>query len=61
MGSKEADARSGNCERPKSFGQARGIIADEHPFRLTAWSLAFLAACLAVPTVMAVLKQWGWW
>lgn len=61
MQEKKADARSGNCERPKSFGQARSIVANKDVFRLTAWSLAFLAACLAVPTVMAVLKQWGWW
>lgn len=61
MKAKEAARGSGNYARAKGFGQARSIVANKDVFRLTAWSLAFLAVCLAVPTVMAVLKQWGWW
>ena len=61
MEARKADARSGNCERQGFPNRTGSIVADMATFRLAASTVAFTIALLAVPTVMAVLKQWGWW
>lgn len=61
MKEEKASARSCSYGRPNGLGQARSIVADAATFRLAVSTVLFCAALLAVPTVMAVLKQWGWW
>ena len=62
MGSKEAARGSGNYARAKSsVAETRSIVSNAALFRTAALSTLFVMVCLAVPTVMAVLKQWGWW
>lgn len=62
MKEKKAARGSGNYQRAKSsVAETRSIVANAGPFRTAALTTLFVMACLAVPTVMAVLKQWGWW
>ena len=61
MSEEKASARSGNWGRSKGSSRTDSIVADMATFRLAASTVAFTIALLAVPTVMAVLKQWGWW
>lgn len=37
------------------------IVANRETFCLVTWTAAFALLLLAVPTVMAVAKQFGWW
>lgn len=41
--------------------ETRSIVSNAAMLRTAALSTLFAMACLAVPTCMAVLKQWGWW
>ena len=61
MKDKKASARSCSYERPGFPNRTGSIVSDMATFRLAASTVAFTIALLAVPTVMAVLKQWGWW
>ena len=59
---KEAARGRGNYQRAKSsVAETRSIVANAGLFRTVALSTLFTAALLLVPTVMAVLKQFGWW
>ena len=62
MQEKEAARGSGNYQRAKSsVAETRSIVSNAGLFRTAALSTLFVMACLAIPTCMAVLKQWGWW
>lgn len=61
MRGKEAARHSGNCGRAKSVGLTDSIVSNAELMRIVGGSALFVALMLAVPTVMAVLKQWGCW
>ena len=59
---KEAARGGGNHSRAKSsVAETRSIVSNSAMFRTVALSTLFAAALLLVPTVMAALKQFGWW
>ena len=60
MKDKKATAHSGNYGRSKGSGRPKSILADAETFRVTLSTVVFAMALVAVPTVMAVFKQWGW-
>ena len=47
--------------RVKGSQTTRSIVSNRETFCLVTWSLLFTIALLAVPTVMAATKQFGWW
>lgn len=59
----EKKAARGSCNYTRARGSVRtnSIIADAEAFRLVTWTLLFVASCMAVPTIMAVLKGSGVW
>ena len=62
MKEKKAARGSGNYQRAKNrVAETRSIVSNAALFRTAALTTLFVAACLAIPTCMAVLKQWGWW
>ena len=61
MTREKASARSSSYGRSWFPIRTGSIVADMATFRLAASTVVFTLALLAVPTVMAVLKQWGWW
>ena len=61
MRGKEATPGSGNYAGAKSVAETRSIVANREMFRLAVLSALFALTLLAVPTAMAVTKQWGWW
>ena len=61
MDEKRVCAHSGNYERTTGFGLPKSILADAETFTLVMGTLAFTAALMMVPTVMALLKSWGVW
>ena len=62
MSEKEAARGGGNHSRAKNgVAETRSIVANAGLFRTVALSTLFAGALLLVPTVMAVLKQFGWW
>lgn len=61
---KDKKAARGSCSYARAknrVAETRSIVANAGLFRTAALSTLFVMACLAVPTCMAVLKQWGWW
>lgn len=52
MGREVSTRRCGNTRRVLGSGRTTTIVAQTALFAL---------AIMAVPTVMAILKQWGWW
>ena len=58
MGRNEATRRSCNYDAPKCSPGTRSIVSNRELFCLTAWTLAFTFALLAVPTVMALVRGW---
>ena len=58
MGRKEATPRSCNYDAPKGSSRTRSIVSNRELFCLTAWTLAFTFALLAVPTAMALFRGW---
>ena len=55
-------ARSrGNCSRAKYGRLTESIVSNAEMLRLVLSTAGFAALMLAIPTAMAVLKQWGWW
>ena len=61
MNDKKAARGSGNYQRAKSVAETRSIVSNAGLFRTAALSTLFVMACLAIPTCMALFKQWGWW
>ena len=61
MSNKRACAHSCNYERTSGFGRPKSILADAETYTLVMGTLAFTAAIMLVPTVMAILKSWGVW
>ena len=54
-------ARSrGNCSRAKDGRLTESIVSNSELIRLVGGSVAFAMAMLAIPTVLAILKQWRW-
>lgn len=51
----KAARRSGNYDTRQVSGRDTDILAD--------WIGGFIAfaVCLGVPTIMALMKCWGWW
>lgn len=47
--------------RAKSVGLTDSIVSNEQAFRLVAGTVGFTALMLAIPTIMALMKCWGWW
>lgn len=48
-------------ERVYRSHRTASIVANRETFRLVAWTAAFALLAFAVPTVMAITKQFGWW
>lgn len=61
MATKKAARSSGNYSRAKSVGLTDSIVSNAELMRIVGGSALFVALMLAVPTVMAVLKQMGVW
>ena len=64
MDRRKAARSSCNCSRARSQRPGAltdSIVSNRELFRLVGASIAFTLSMLAVPTLMAVLKQWGWW
>ena len=47
--------------RAQSGRLTSSIISNCELFALVTTTAAFMFAMLAIPTAMAILKQWGWW
>ena len=55
-------ARSrGNCSRAKDGRLTESIVSNAEMLRLVLSTAGFALLMLAIPTAMAVIKQWGWW
>ena len=61
MRGKEAARSCCNNSRAKSVGLTDSIVSNAELMRIVGGSALFVALMLAVPTVMAVLKQMGVW
>lgn len=61
MATERATRRDCHHNRVNCVAETRSIVPNLAAFRMTMWTLAFVASCVAVPTVMAVLKQIGAW
>ena len=54
-------ARSrGNCSRAKDGRLTDSIVSNAEMLRLVLSAIGFAALMLAVPTALAMFKQWGW-
>lgn len=58
---KEAARRCCNSERAKNGRLTESIVSNGEILRLVASTAFFAMLMLAVPTALAMLKQWGWW
>ena len=61
MATKKAARSCCNNSRAKSVGLTDSIVSNAELMRIVGGSALFVALILAVPTVMAVLKQMGVW
>ena len=61
MRGEEAARHRCSSERAKSVGLTDSIVSNAELMRIVGGSALFVALMLAVPTVMAVLKQMGVW
>ena len=61
MSSNEAARPLRQQGRANGSHRTRSIISDLETFALVMAALAFTAACVAVPTIMAALKAMGVW
>lgn len=61
MTRKREARRSCNYERADGSRGTKSIVADAMMFRMVASTVVFTLALLAVPTIMAITKQFGWW
>lgn len=61
MATKKAARSCCNNSRAKSVGLTDSIVSNAELMRIVGGSALFVALMLAVPTVMAVLKQMGVW
>ena len=58
------EAAHGSCNYSRASNGSvgtRSILANRDMIRLAMSGVLFTFLCVAVPTAMAVLKQWGWW
>lgn len=53
--------RSCSYERADGSRGTKSIVADAPTFRVIASTVVFTLALLVVPTIMAAMKQFGWW
>ena len=54
------------CHSERAKNQRPGaltssIVSNHEAFVLVASSTVFALVMVAIPTVMALMKQWGWW
>ena len=61
MATKKAARSCCNNSRAKSVALTDSIVSNAELMRIVGGSALFVALMLAVPTVMAVLKQMGVW
>ena len=61
MKEEKASARSSSYGRPWFPIRTGSIVADMATFRVAVSTVVFAMALLAIPTAMALFKQWGWW
>lgn len=62
MSKKEAARSSWGYSRAKNaVHHSNSIVSNGEMLRLVASTTFFAMLMLAIPTAMAVLKQWGWW
>lgn len=56
------EAARNRCNSSRAIGrQTASIVSNSELLTIVGGSALFVALMLAVPTVMAVLKQWGCW
>ena len=56
-----AARHSGNYARAKNGRLTSSIVSNREMLALVASTAGFALLMLAIPTAMAVIKQWGWW
>lgn len=61
MRGKEAARHSGNCGRAKSGRLTSSIVSNHEACCIVAGCAGFTILMLAIPTLMAAAKSWGWW
>ena len=61
MNNKKAARHSGNCERAYNGRLTDSIVSNREMLRLVGMTAIFTLSMLAIPTAMAILKQWGVW
>lgn len=59
--SKEAARQLRQQRTRQRSHRTASIVANRETFCLVTWTAAFALAIYAVPTLMAITKQFGWW
>lgn len=59
--SKEAARQLRQQRARQGSHRTASIVANNETFCLVTWTAAFALLVFAVPTVMAITKQFGWW
>ena len=56
------EAARNRCNSSRANGRlTESIVSNREMLRLVGATAIFTLSMLAIPTCMAILKQWGWW